>query len=69
MSSQITLAQLSDIHPLAHTLGTSSLISVFAPFSQFTLTASRNGIPPLQGAKPPERGRTVRKNTVTKQKW
>ena len=32
MSSQIMHAQLSNIHPLAHILGTCVLISVVAPF-------------------------------------
>ena len=47
MSSQITHAQLSNIHPLVEMLGTCDFKSVVAPFYQFTPSASCNGIPPL----------------------
>ena len=43
--SQIMQAQLFNIHPLAHILGTGALISVVVSFLQFTPTASCNGIP------------------------
>ena len=54
MSSQITPAQLFNIHSLAHTLGTCVWIPVVVTFLQFTPTESCNGIPPLS------RGYTIR---------
>ena len=41
MSSQITHAQSSNIHSLAHTLGICVLISIVKPFLQFTPTTTR----------------------------
>ena len=46
MSSQITLAQLSNKHPLVHIIGTCALISVVAPCLQFS--HQRSGAPCLQ---------------------
>ena len=47
MSSQITHAHSSNIHPLANILGTCALISIVAYFLQFTSTAACDGISPL----------------------
>ena len=70
MSSSITHAQTPTIHPLAHILGSCAFTSVVAPFLQFIPTPSCNGIPPLSRCnKSPERGRAVRRNTGTTQKW
>ena len=47
MPSQITDAQLSNIHPLVHIPGKCASISIVAPFSQFTQTASFTGLQAL----------------------
>ena len=70
MSSQITHAQLSNIHPvaagLAHILGTCSLIPAFCAFFH-SLPQPHPVMAPYssQGATPQERWRAVRKNTGT----
>ena len=56
MSSQNMHSQSYNMHALTHILGTCALISVVEHFSQFTLTPSRNCVPPLSHT--PEGGRT-----------
>ena len=63
MSSQITITQSSNTHPLAHIQGTCALISsscaIFTVYQKpHQVTASH----PSLGDNPPERGRAVRKN-------
>ena len=61
-------AQLSNIDPLAHVLGTCALILVFGPFLQFPQPHHVTVSHPSPCDEPPERSRAVRKNTGTKQK-
>ena len=65
----ITYTQPSNIHTLAHILGTSALI--FTSCSHFSLLQPHHvtAYHPSPGDKPPEHRRAVRKDPGTKRKW
>ena len=69
MSSQVTHAQLSNIHPCARILYRHlSLVISSCIFFTITPTALCNGIPNSLGDKRQERGMAIRKNTGTRAK-
>ena len=69
MSSQITHAQLCNIHTLVHILGTCALILVVPPFYSLPRTHHVTASYLSPGDKSQGHGRAVRKYTEIKQKW
>ena len=69
ISSQTMQAQLSNIHALAHILGTCTLIlsscTIFTDPQKHHVTASH----PSKGDKPSEHEWVLQKNTGTERKW